>query len=444
MADIYVDPSAATNGSGSEASPRTIWPTSIGANDRILLKRGTTLAVAAQLSLGAGSSVTVMDYGDAALPRPRITSTATNFGSINVDVAGVVRFRNIHFDQFLNGSTNGAVIVASPVAAGRVAQLDIQGCRFSSCAWNAIRLNGTNTATAALTFRCVGNEFDDIGEDCVFGGALDVEFAYNRCTRLSSRTLTGDGLGFINADPVRVWVHPNYIDHSLTDCKQCVIVDCTTPGAGEVIIEDNVLIGFGSATAAPTLHSVIISEGKTKIRRNTIYAYGIVCGINNAQDEIADNLIYLGNNAAAIGPPIAIAADGKVLNNTIIGVGSLPANTPAIVMGSGATAAAIVRNNAFINLPRGIQSNVAAGVNPTVGTNAYWQVPTPRTGTTGAFAEASAITADPKLAADGRPMPGSSLIRAGTHAGYRRDRARTQRSNPPCIGAFDVARVRLA
>lgn len=59
MASIYVDPSASTNGTGSEANPRNLWPTSIGAGDIIYLKRGTRLSVSSQLSMGGGSDNTV-------------------------------------------------------------------------------------------------------------------------------------------------------------------------------------------------------------------------------------------------------------------------------------------------------------------------------------------------------------------------------------------------
>jgi len=44
MATIYVDPSAATNGSGSFASPRNIPPTSLAYGDIVLFKEGTALA----------------------------------------------------------------------------------------------------------------------------------------------------------------------------------------------------------------------------------------------------------------------------------------------------------------------------------------------------------------------------------------------------------------
>jgi len=43
MATIYIDPSAATNGSGTFASPRNAYPTTVAYGDFVLLKEGTTM-----------------------------------------------------------------------------------------------------------------------------------------------------------------------------------------------------------------------------------------------------------------------------------------------------------------------------------------------------------------------------------------------------------------
>lgn len=443
MADIYVDPSRATNGSGSFSDPRNAWPTGIGAADRILLKRGTRLTVSAQLSMGGGSNNIVCDYGDSNAPRPIITSTAGNQGLINVNVAGVTTFRNIHFDQCLNMGANGGVLAAQQVSGGRAANLAVYGCRFSGVGVNAVLLNGANTATLSSTFECIGNEFDDIGADCVFGGALDYVFAYNRCTNLSTRGTNGDGVGFINGDPVRVWIHHNYIDHSRVDSKQCIIIDSTTPGSGLCIIEDNVLIGYGSESAKPALHNVIISDPVTKIRRNLIYTFGIACGANTAQDEISGNLIIVGNTNN-LGPAIALSATGaRFVNNTVVGIGTLDPTKAALIMGNPATAA-LVSNNIFSNLPIAVQSNVV-GINPACSNNAYWNVATRRLGSGGAFAEANEVLSDPLLdPVTYRPLPGSPLIGAGVNVGPLLDKSGKRFARRPSIGAYEFVRSRSA
>lgn len=72
-----------------------------------------------------------------------------------------------------------------------------------------------------------------------------------------------------------------------------------------------------------------------------------------------------------------------------------------------------------------------------------WSKQRTRVGLTTELGLSGAITADPLLDANFRPLPGSPLIGAGTHLGYRRDFDGKQRPNPPSIGAFDVAKVRV-
>jgi len=437
MANIYVDPSAVVNGTGSEASPRNIWPTGIGAGDIILLKRGTTLSLTAQISMGAGSDNLVCDYGEASLPRPKITSTASNQGLISVGAAGVTTFQNIHFDNCLNMAANGGVIASGSTGA-RFANLAIIGCRFTHIGQNAILLNGSNTAEAPSTFSCSYTEFEDIGADCVFGAALDYRFFYNKCTKLSSRTLLGDGVGFINGDPNFVWIHHNYIDHSDVDCKQCIIIDTTTPGTGISLIEDNILIGYGSKDNTPALHTIIISDPVTTIRRNIIYTYGLTCGINYAGDKITDNLFIIGNCASQV---VSTIADGIIANNTFYATTALDSTIKAIVMGTGATSTAKIQNNLFVNVPTAINSNVV-GVNPTVGNNAYWNVTTPRNGSAGAFAESNAVTTNPLLGPNYLPKIGSPLINTGLSGISGFDAQPLYRHNPPSIGAYEYVGVR--
>lgn len=436
MADIYVDPTAASNGSGSFASPRNIWPTSIGASDRILLKRGTRLTSASQLSLGAGSTNTITHYGDATAPRPIITITATNNGSMNVAVAGPHLFDGIHFDSVLNGSANGAVVMLGQVSGGRAASATFMGCRFSTTAYNAIRANGTNTATAADTVRILCCEFDDIGEDCFFGGVLNLEVGWCRMTRMSSRTTTGDGIGFINADPTLVWIHDNYIDHSATDTKQCVIVDSST-GAGLAIIEDNHFIGYGPS---PSLHTTVLVDCDMILRRNIIETYGLAAIAGTAASRIKSNLFIV---RGMTGPVVSITGEGsEVENNTLVAVGTMPGTYPGVAMANGLTNATKVRNNLFSGLPVGIKSD-SAGNNPTVGGNAYWGVTSKRLdASSAAFAEASEVTADPLLSSAYRPRPGSPLLTGGVDLGYLRDIDGRQCRRH--IGAFGAGRFLIA
>lgn len=67
MAIIYVDPSAGSDGSGTQISPRNVLPTP-GANDTVLLKSGTTLKQVVPGSFFAPGGVTLAEYGTGSKP----------------------------------------------------------------------------------------------------------------------------------------------------------------------------------------------------------------------------------------------------------------------------------------------------------------------------------------------------------------------------------------
>lgn len=436
MADIFVDPDSITNGTGSFADPRNIWPTSIGANDVIYLKGGTRLQLSAQIGLGGGSDNIVRGYYPAgAAPRPIISSTATNQSLIFVARPGVTTFDGIHFDQLLGMGANGGAIGTGDNGSGRFARLAIRNCRFTGIGQNAILLNSTTTGTAALTFQCIGNEFDDIGADCAFGAALQYEFAYNRCTNMSSRTVNGDAVGFITADPEFVWIHHNYVDHSNADTKQCIIIDTTTDGAGLCLIEDNILIGFGNVNTPSVGHNVIISDPVTTIRRNVIYAAGLGCGVRYASDRVTDNLFIVSNTNPAIDHTVAMVADGLVAHNTFVNIN--PAIRPthnALAVGAAVTTAARIKNNAFVGMPTAIRN--AAVANPNTTRNSYFNCATRRTGLI-AYPEPSELLLDPMLTAQYRPRLDSPLIGAAEYIGPSTDLSGRFRGSLGSVGAFE-------
>ncbi len=436
MANIYVDPSSPTNGVGSEADPRNAWPTSIGANDFIRLKRGTTLRLANQISLGSGSNVTVEDYGDEKLPRPIITSTATTVATINVSVAGINTFRRIHFDGNLSSGNNSGFLTSygAPTVG---ASLNVEQCRFTNTRFNAIRLNeqGVN---AALYFRCVDCEFDVIGEDCVYGGAIYYEFGRNKCTRVSAGAATGDGVGFIDATPVLAWVYKNYIEHETGgDVKQCIIID-TTSGAGFAIIEDNVLIGWGNKDNPALTHTVILCDCQCIIRRNKITSYGLVSGLSVDNSVFEYNLIEMYNSNIAA-PVVAMTANNCIVqNNTFISKTNLnPAQR--IVTQGGSVSGNIVRNNIFVNVPTAIKSDTG-GNNPTSTYNCFWNVTSPRLDSAGnAFAGGNDITAYPFTTNNYQITEESPCKHAGVYTGYKKDLNGVVVNNPPSIGAFEFS-----
>jgi hypothetical protein len=96
------------------------------------------------------------------------------------------------------------------------------------------------------------------------------------------------------------------------------------------------------------------------------------------------------------------------------------------------------KNNLVVGNVVGIDDDSEA----TVSTNAWWQNTTDNANGALSAVDAAAVTSDPLLTADYRPLPGSPLIGAGTHTGYTTGMDRNQRFNPPTIGAYEPMRPR--
>jgi len=445
MATLYYDFSAATNGSGTAASPRNTWATP-GNGDVIRIKRGNTWVRASQLNLSTFTGLTIEAWynsdgsDDPSQPKPIITHTAASTFAWNFQGDGTHRLFDLNFVN-CSTNTNGGVIGSGLVAATSVnASIEVHRCDFSGISHNAIRFSGTGAAAAP---RCVVKfcTFDNIGEDAVYGGALYFEVAYNRMTRLSMGTDSGDGVGFLGVDPVLAWVHHNYIDHSDVDSKHCVIIDAVTAHAGLAIIEDNHLIGFGSSTVEAGSHTVVNGDAKMIVRRNRIESAGIAVNLAGNASELYSNLILPKNVRAASTGIVAVQSNNcLVTGNTWGAVSSLSASARGVDIASG-TSGTAVRNNAFLDIPLAVRS-AGTAANPTASNNAFWGVTTQYSSAGDPFSGANDITADPLLTDTYRPKPGSPLLGAGTHLGYTRDIDRKQRPNPPAIGAYDAATLR--
>lgn len=142
------------------------------------------------------------------------------------------------------------------------------------------------------------------------------------------------------------------------------------------------------------------------------------------------------------------ANSNKVRNNTFVDIGSLSPDAPG---GHGLLVSIGTGNELLNNLVLRARVGVFIATSGTAGTtehhNALIGVTTLKTvGTLAAQTtgspDATDVLDDQGLLADGRLMTGSSLIGAGQFQGYARDYRRVQRSRSPCIGAFEVARLR--
>lgn len=423
MTIYYIDPQNGSNSNDglSIETPKASPPT-LSAGDTIRFKRGTKYITTTQWSWGSSATgITLEAYGNLNLPLPIISITAAFTNAINIQGDGTHIIRNIHFKDFITNSGGGAIGLGLVAATSKCAVAKIYNCKFENISHNAIRLGNSTTSDSSPTFYCSDCEFFNIGEDCIFGGALYYEVARCKAQKISTNTGNGDFVGFLQCDPIMVFVHDNYVDHSDVWSKQCIIVDSST-GTGFAIIEDNILIGSGGWNgnmgpdpdgASTTTHTVINIDCPGIVRRNKIYASTIAIYTAGTGTDITSNIIFATNGKTTRSLISLSANNCEVYNNTIIG--SIPNinGIYAVVQASG-TSGHIVKNNIFMNVNIAVKSNQAAS-NPTCSNNNFYNVTTKyQISTAEDFSGTNDVIGDPQL--DSKFCPQNVSVRnSGTY-----------------------------
>lgn len=443
MAIVHYDFSAGSDGDGTSTStPKNTWATP--SNGDIIRLRPGVPWTRGVLSLSA-SSLTFEPWRrsdnniDSTDGKPTITVTfsgATSHGIIMTGT-GTHTFRSLIFQDFarnsgdsLNGisfNSTGTIDV-DPGASGAIEDCEFYGIPGNAVQWNGVSVAG-GVAASAPVMRVLRSVFDNIGGDCVFGSAQDIEIAHNRMTRMSQLTETGDGVGLLHLNPVRCWIHHNYIDHRDTDFKHCVIVD-GIDGSGHALVEDNELLGVGTV-------GVNLDQCKGTVRRNIITTSGIGVSCNTDGNEVLSNVFfvngYKANDDATVG---MFTSDGLVDNNTFI---CAVKSTTAPLVGTGTGRSGnTLRNNVFKNA--GIAYQRGSGSTETRACNWFENTTSPYVDSAlAAIALAgSDQTGNAMLDSRGRPSRSSPLLRAGYHTGYRLGADKRMFANPPPIGAYEL------
>ena len=396
MADIYYDFNATINGTGAADSPRNAWATP-GNNDRIFIRRGCTWLRSTQLNLSTFTNLSFNTYynsdgtDDVNQPKPIIQHRAASTFVWNFQGDGIHTIKNLVFKS-CGSNLNGAIIGLGLVAAsGRYASILVEQCEFYDINYNAIRASNSNTANAPNSVRILNSIFDRIGEDTFFGGALIFEYAYNRVTNISFETETGDGVGFVSANPTLAWIHDNFIDHSTTGFKHCIIIDTETVSQGFALIENNTLIGpvnFGINNS-----TLINVECKAVIRKNTLISGRVAINLAGNNSSIHSNLLLVAQIVSA--PVIALQSNNNlVFNNTIIATGVIPLTSEVIVQAA-LNSGTPITNNIFMGFSLAVKSD-NAGDNPVGLNNCFYKIDVPyNNSTTGVYSGTNDIFVDP-------------------------------------------------
>lgn len=492
MATFYIDPSAVVNGDGTELSPFNTWASVTWAAGNICLqKRGTTFTGGISPSASGTDALPIRlgAYGDRMLPKPKLLrSTGVNcitlndkgriwFDDFDISIpttsgSGIgieayatnntlvnVRFRNcdIH-DCWGNGVSLFSVNVGGPV----VQRIVFDRCTFTGNGGHGSIVYGA--VNGVIYRRCLfdrnGQRVDTHGASSfahrwsggVAGLTLVSGTRYSKV--LDTAFLTSLGLGGTVQAVYRIVRNAGTIKELVGNGTT------TTPATGEFGFSGaggTVYFDFGETIAPGQTVWIFIEEAK-RIRyeycefkntnRISIEGAGIqaddassvvVHGCHVHDNEGPGVVLNLGTGSKVLSSIIennalggvygAIASSSEASNNTIVNNGTNG------VEWAFSSANCVTSNNVIqghTNAINGPASTTAANNAIRSNTNAV----------AGGVTASGTVVADPLLTAGHMLTVNSPLLGAGTHLGYRRDRAGRQRPNPPSIGAYDVATLR--
>lgn len=404
MTVYYIDPQLGDNGNNglTDSAPKLSFPS--GANgDVYRVKRGTTLHATGQIGFGTRQGIIITSYGNPTAPRP-IIEAIHDASSSSLNMQGDAIFFDIDFDYIqrsgtqttqsnvgqnaiLFGTRGGATVGTAEGVSGVIIN-----CAFRRIGNNAISFNGINSASqyayAAPVGIVLGCEFDDLGGDCVFGAvAKYFEIGHNVMTNMGTRIdpsvtpnpggrqSAADGINLIYGATKFGWIHDNYIDHSLWDCKHAVMIDAPDPNtsAGYVLIERNVIIGYGAgATIAQSVNNVGVNcELPALIRNNYIRGTRLLLftSTNAADTEVCHNVFDPLSVDAGSPAVVSISGTRTRVHNNVVWAPTYLAGAKGINQQSSAT-----QFQAYENVLGNCEEGLSL-VNPTQAThtrNAYY------------------------------------------------------------------------
>lgn len=435
MTTYYIDPLNGNNSNDglSTGAPKLTVPTPTS-NNTYLLKCGTTYANSIVIA-SAVTGVTLSTYGagDKPIINPgsldrwsiRVAVGCTNTTISGFECTGALgNGSQTCFGIYIGsapGSTSNNVTIRDCFVHNITANsagdcngiygfgdnITITNCFITQIPDDGIWIEGKNTRITHCKITNVGTDSSATGD----------------CIQLNGETASSSAGAF--------YIAYNYLNHSANLEKQCFIVSSASLGLGGYVgyntcvfpMTDSLL---GGNACLYSDQPGCVFEG------NTTYGgtYGILIDAGQGQ-KIRNNLIlnaYLGINTA--NSPLGLLVDNNTIANCV--------DTAAYLSTNDVTT--YVRNNVFINCPKGLAShgNISKSYNAYYNNSIYTWGSIAGGGTI----EGSAILVNPLLSSTFTPKALSPLIGGGSYLYPSKDITNRIRKNLPTVGAYEYVSER--
>jgi hypothetical protein len=262
QAQVYIDPSALVNGTGTKASPLNNLPTFSAGT--YLVKCGTTLNTST--SIRGASNIKISYYGTGA--KPKIISSVPN-GSKVLDLGSC---KNSVIDSLEIISTNNASSCIHFITGG--------GNTVSNCTIHGSEWGIRNVSSTGL-FRIINCEIYQTGDDGSYNESLDsIEVSGTYIHDVNQKYFVNPDQSYSGGDCLQMHIvkyiniHDNILDHSATGNKFCIISENGGLGVittGQII--NNTLI---RAKGAQDAEVYLYSDQKDLIIKGNTFQYGYI------------------------------------------------------------------------------------------------------------------------------------------------------------------------
>lgn len=443
MATIYVDPSKASNGNGSLATPYNTWASVTWVAGNTYLQAGGTTYSGVILVTVTGTQANPIIVGSydpvtglrttGGVKRARVNGNNTK---LTVRASGAVHW--VTFDNLeVFGTTGTAGNQGIAIYLGSDQSSVSDDCTVSNC-WihDVTGLLLPNTDSDGIMFfgsrcRIINNLIENISADGVWGQGNSAYIVGNTIRRTSMENTRGDCVqvyGTATLGCANTYIAYNDLDHSHKESKQCIISGDVTGiaySAGSVI-------EFNTCRMAPYAGAIqttcILSYGDGAAIRNNVCTGGYNGIYFDGTNCSATGNIVDGNTLGVQQAPTAVG--GLVAHNVC-----LDSTSTGIYANADATFRAY--NNVLVNCATGI------GLAGTENGNAFWLCTTNTSNQGGTATHGSrTVTTDPLFADPTQPWlglkPGSPCQSAGAYIQGARDRFGRRYLNPPNIGPWAV------